>query len=97
MTLQVLPPVPPVNVTLQPHHQTQPVGVILSVRSHHPITKDQLMETSNAHTVVHMHTVVPNTTCFIFQICFPVQHARSFVLTSVTVQVREGDLLITFT
>ncbi|XP_058218406.1 uncharacterized protein LOC131329333 [Rhododendron vialii] len=29
--LQVLPPVPPVNVTLQPHHQTQPLGVILSI------------------------------------------------------------------
>ncbi|XP_057506291.1 H/ACA ribonucleoprotein complex non-core subunit NAF1-like [Actinidia eriantha] len=29
--LQVLPPVPPVYVTLQPHHQTLPVGVILSI------------------------------------------------------------------
>ncbi|KAJ0052849.1 hypothetical protein Pint_02183 [Pistacia integerrima] len=29
--LQVLPPVPQVNVTLQPHHQMQPVGVVLSV------------------------------------------------------------------
>lgn len=55
MTLQVLPPVPPVNVTLQPEHQTQPVGVILSVRSHYPVTKDQLEETSNAHTFTHMH------------------------------------------
>ncbi|XP_044466184.1 uncharacterized protein LOC123196279 [Mangifera indica] len=29
--LQVLPPVPQVNITLQPHHQMQPVGVVLSV------------------------------------------------------------------
>ncbi|GER48194.1 30S ribosomal protein S6 [Striga asiatica] len=29
--LKVLPPVPPVNVTLQPHHETLPVGVILSI------------------------------------------------------------------
>lgn len=31
--LQVLPPVPPVNETLQPHHQMLPVGVVLSVSS----------------------------------------------------------------
>ncbi|KAK6141128.1 hypothetical protein DH2020_025135 [Rehmannia glutinosa] len=29
--LKDLPPVPPVTVTLQPHHQTLPVGVILSI------------------------------------------------------------------
>ncbi|XP_057955118.1 uncharacterized protein LOC131149069 [Malania oleifera] len=29
--LKVLPPVPPVKVTLQPHHQTLPVGVVLSI------------------------------------------------------------------
>ncbi|CAA0837135.1 nuclear assembly factor 1 [Striga hermonthica] len=29
--LKVLPPVPPVNVALQPHHETLPVGVILSI------------------------------------------------------------------
>ncbi|KAI9176676.1 hypothetical protein LWI28_005855 [Acer negundo] len=29
--LQVLPPVPEVNVTLQPHHQMLPVGAVLSV------------------------------------------------------------------
>ncbi|GER31627.1 H/ACA ribonucleoprotein complex non-core subunit NAF1 [Striga asiatica] len=29
--LKVLPPVPPINVTLEPHHETLPVGVILSV------------------------------------------------------------------
>ncbi|KAL0301558.1 UNVERIFIED_CONTAM: hypothetical protein Sradi_6432600 [Sesamum radiatum] len=29
--LQVLPPVPCVDVTLQPHHQTLPVGIILSI------------------------------------------------------------------
>ncbi|KAL3509458.1 hypothetical protein ACH5RR_028859 [Cinchona calisaya] len=29
--LTVLPPVPPVNVTLQPHHEIQPVGAVLSV------------------------------------------------------------------
>ncbi|CAN6571724.1 unnamed protein product [Malus baccata var. baccata] len=29
--LEVLPPIPPVEVTLQPHHQMQPVGVVLSV------------------------------------------------------------------
>lgn len=29
--LEVLPPVPPVKVTLQPHHQILPVGVILSI------------------------------------------------------------------
>lgn len=30
--MQVLPPVPPVDVTLEPHHQTLPVGIILSVK-----------------------------------------------------------------
>ncbi|CAA0825104.1 nuclear assembly factor 1 [Striga hermonthica] len=29
--LKVLPPVPPVNVTLETHHETLPVGVILSI------------------------------------------------------------------
>ncbi|KAL2524539.1 nuclear assembly factor 1 [Abeliophyllum distichum] len=29
--LQVLPPVPSVNVTLQPHHQIQPVGIVSSI------------------------------------------------------------------
>ncbi|OMP05852.1 H/ACA ribonucleoprotein complex, subunit Gar1/Naf1 [Corchorus olitorius] len=29
--LEALPPVPPVVVTLQPHHQTLPVGVVLSI------------------------------------------------------------------
>ncbi|KAA8524466.1 hypothetical protein F0562_010889 [Nyssa sinensis] len=29
--IKVLPPVPPVNVTLQPYHQTLPVGVVLSI------------------------------------------------------------------
>lgn len=34
--LQVLPPVPPVDVTLQPCHQISPVGVVLSVSSYQP-------------------------------------------------------------
>ncbi|RWR90751.1 H/ACA ribonucleoprotein complex non-core subunit NAF1-like protein [Cinnamomum micranthum f. kanehirae] len=29
--LEILPPVPPVDVVLQPHHQTLPVGVVLSI------------------------------------------------------------------
>ncbi|XP_071716232.1 uncharacterized protein [Rutidosis leptorrhynchoides] len=29
--VQDLPPVPPVNVTIQPHHQTLPVGAVLSI------------------------------------------------------------------
>ncbi|PIA55038.1 hypothetical protein AQUCO_00800048v1 [Aquilegia coerulea] len=29
--IEFLPPVPPVDVTLEPHHQTLPVGVILSI------------------------------------------------------------------
>lgn len=29
--LEVLPPVPPVDVTLEPHHQMLPVGVVLSI------------------------------------------------------------------
>ncbi|KAL0328095.1 UNVERIFIED_CONTAM: H/ACA ribonucleoprotein complex non-core subunit NAF1 [Sesamum calycinum] len=31
LIMQVLPPVPCVDVTLQPHHQTLPVGIILSI------------------------------------------------------------------
>ncbi|MFS7936563.1 putative H/ACA ribonucleoprotein complex non-core subunit Naf1 [Helianthus anomalus] len=31
--VQDLPPVPPVTVTIQPHHQTLPVGAVLSVSS----------------------------------------------------------------
>lgn len=31
LLLQELPPVPAVDVTLEPHHATLPVGVVLSV------------------------------------------------------------------
>ncbi|KAM1324239.1 hypothetical protein TB2_045404 [Malus domestica] len=51
--LEVLPPIPPVEVTLQPHHQTQPVGVVLSVlgtqvivegvKKHNPLNEGSIL------------------------------------------------------
>ncbi|XP_030939001.1 H/ACA ribonucleoprotein complex non-core subunit NAF1 [Quercus lobata] len=51
--LEVLPPVPPVNETLQPHHQMLPVGVVLSilgaqvivegVEKHNPISEGSIL------------------------------------------------------
>ncbi|GMY18679.1 H/ACA ribonucleoprotein complex non-core subunit NAF1 [Fagus crenata] len=51
--LEVLPPVPPVDVTLQPHHPMLPVGVVLlifgahviveGVEKHNPITEGSIL------------------------------------------------------
>ncbi|KAK7846445.1 h/aca ribonucleoprotein complex non-core subunit naf1 [Quercus suber] len=51
--VKVLPPVPPVNETLQPHHQMLPVGVVLSilgaqvivegVEKHNPISEGSIL------------------------------------------------------
>ncbi|XP_041004779.1 H/ACA ribonucleoprotein complex non-core subunit NAF1 [Juglans microcarpa x Juglans regia] len=51
--LEVLPPVPPVDVTLQPHHQMLPVGVVLSiigaqviiegVEKHNPLSEGSIL------------------------------------------------------
>jgi len=39
LILQNLPPVPPVDVSLAPHHKMLPVGVVMSVSLHksHPL------------------------------------------------------------
>ncbi|KAL6287517.1 hypothetical protein ACE6H2_011907 [Prunus campanulata] len=37
--LEVLPPIPPVNVTLEPHHQMMPVGVVLSILGNQAIVE----------------------------------------------------------
>ncbi|PQM39101.1 H/ACA ribonucleoprotein complex non-core subunit NAF1 [Prunus yedoensis var. nudiflora] len=51
--LEVLPPIPPVNVTLEPHHQMMPVGVVLSilgtqaivegVQKHNPLNEGSIL------------------------------------------------------
>ncbi|KAI3718501.1 hypothetical protein L6452_19375 [Arctium lappa] len=51
--VQHLPPVPPVNVTIEPHHQTLPVGVVLSiigaqvivegVENHNPLSEGSIL------------------------------------------------------
>nr|XP_043624055.1 H/ACA ribonucleoprotein complex non-core subunit NAF1-like [Erigeron canadensis] len=51
--VQDLPPVPPVTVTIQPHHQTLPVGVVLSimgaqvivegVENHNPLSEGSIL------------------------------------------------------
>lgn len=51
--LEVLPPVPPVDVTLQPHHQMIPMGVVLSIigaqliveglEKHNPLTEGSIL------------------------------------------------------
>ncbi|KAJ4974363.1 hypothetical protein NE237_007537 [Protea cynaroides] len=37
--IQILPPVPPVDVTLEPHHQTLPVGDISSITRRNDIVE----------------------------------------------------------
>ncbi|GFS41071.1 nuclear assembly factor 1 [Actinidia rufa] len=58
--LHVLPPVPPVYVTLQPHHQTLPVGVILSIlgpqviveglEKHNPLNEGSILWITESRT-----------------------------------------------
>ncbi|KAL8242360.1 hypothetical protein R6Q59_012662 [Mikania micrantha] len=55
-----LPPVPPVTVTIQPHHQTLPVGVVLSIMSsqvivegleeHKPLSEGSILWVTESRT-----------------------------------------------
>ncbi|KAG2717214.1 hypothetical protein I3760_03G164600 [Carya illinoinensis] len=58
--LEVLPPVPPVDVTLQPHHQMLPMGVVLSiigaqvivegVEKHNPLSEGSILWITESRT-----------------------------------------------
>lgn len=60
--LTVLPPVPLVNVTLQPHHKIQPVGVVLSVlgaqvivegvEKHNPLNEGSILWISESRSAL---------------------------------------------
>ncbi|KAJ9171003.1 hypothetical protein P3X46_019058 [Hevea brasiliensis] len=71
--LKVLPPVPPLDVTLQPHHQMLPVGTVLSIMSAQVIVEGVKHNPLNEGTILWI-TENRSPLGIVDEIFGPVQH-----------------------